>query len=376
LIALGVAALGSPLVYGARNLTSDEIAFNEAETTYAYSAYLRGGWRHLDEVKTEYLPRAQLKDAAEKIDPEERLHAVEEIAKEQLSPKVRVKADEALKAALHAVFEKASAENTVSALREFQQKHPQAADVPVAQQRIHALFQKTLADFKPRASKPTSIPFVEALLTYMEQHASPPLEVRFRRHNSPSLLLADKVLGQAPSDEPGELASASSHFDAAHAAPREGALISAMQRGFSAVFPADVLPLVKGEDLDPNDASVSASAKPTIFVDYTAGWSRSTYSNKSGRRFVGIVFDFDVVMTVPENSNRLNLHFKVQPPDEFSVHYETFSDPSMGAALEASGGPSDSQVYEVMSLRAFDQLSSKIQEELYRPDPSKKTAQK
>ncbi len=380
LIALGLACVIGPVGFGLRNLASDEIAFNEAETTYAYSAYLDSGWRHLEEVKTDYLPRAQLKEASEKTDPTERLAAIETIAKGQLIPTVRAKAEQGRVAALHAVFEQASARNTVSALRDFQHAHPQAADVPAAQQRIHALFEKTLSDFKPRASKPTSIPFVEALLEYMEKNGSPPVEVRFRRHNAPTLLAADKILSKVdPSDKAGsELASASSHFDEGHAKPREGAVIAAMQKGFSGVFPADVLPLTQGDDLDANDMSTPGTSKPSIFVDYTAGWSGSTYSDPSnGRRFVGIVFAFDVLMTIPDNGKLLNLKFKVQPPETFSVSYETFSNPEMGAALKNSGdGPSDSQVYEVMALRAFDQLSSKIQDELYHSDKPQETAAK
>lgn len=375
LIAFGAACVLGPLGYLVRNLASDEIAFNEAETAYAYDAYLHGGWRHVDEVKSDYLPRAQLKDASAKTDPDERLSAVEEIAKGQLTPAVRAQANLALKAAMHAVFEKDKAQNTVSALRAFQQQHPQAEDVPSAQQRIHELFAKTLSDFKPRASKPDSIPFVEALLGYMEKHDSPPLEVRFRRHNAASLLVADKVLGKA---DPSEAAAASSHFDAEHAAPREGAVIDAMQRGFGSVFPADVLPLSKGADLDPNDLSVPGISKASIFVDYTAGWSGSTYSDpQNARRFVGIVFVFDVLMTIPDNGKLLNLKFTVQPPEQFSVSYQSLSDPSFGAALRTTGeGPSDSQVYEVMALRAFDQLSSKIQQELFRPEAAQARAAK
>ncbi len=43
--------------YGIRNLVSDEVAFQVAESVYEYQAYLHGGWRHLDEViGEEFLP--------------------------------------------------------------------------------------------------------------------------------------------------------------------------------------------------------------------------------------------------------------------------------------------------------------------------------
>jgi hypothetical protein len=191
--------------------------------------------------------------------------------------------------------------------------------------------------------------------------------VRFRRHNGKTMDLADKVLSREAGPNGDSFASASSHFEPEDAATREGAVIAAMQKGFGGVFPTDVLSLTKGEDLDPNDMSVPGTSKPSIFVDYTVGWSGSTYSDpKENRKFVGIVFDFDVLMTIPSSGKLLKLKFKVQPPDTFTVSYDTFTNPSFGDAINnAKQGPSDSLVYEVMALRAFDELSQKIQNEFF-----------
>ena len=373
LIALGLAVVLAPMTYGIRNLLSDEVAFQVAESTYEYEAYLHGGWRHLDEVTEEYLPRAKLKEAAQKTDPAERIKAIQEIAAGKLVPSVRARADQELKAALHAAFEKASAAGTVAALREFQNNYPKADDVPAAKVRIHELFQKTLADFKPRAGKPSSVPFVEALLSYMERHDSPPLEVRFRRHLGKTMALADKVLAREAGTDGASFASATSHFEPKDATNREGAVIAAMQKGFARVFPTDVLALTQGEDLNPDDTTVPDTTKPAIFVDYTVGWSGSTYTDpKEGRQFVGIVFDFDVSMTVPGSAAVLEFKLKVVPPKTFTVSYNSFSNPSFGAAIkDASGGPSDSLVYEVMALRAFDQVSQKMQDQLFVSEPAK-----
>lgn len=363
LIALGAAVVLGPLSYGLRNLASDELAFNNAETSYEYQGYLYRGWRHIEEVEVEFLPRALLKEAAGKTDITERIKAIRDVAARKIIPSVRAEADKALKAALHAAFEKASATGTVAALREFQKTYPEAEDVPAAKVRIHELFEKTLADFKPRASKPGSVPFVASLLDYMEKHESPPMEVRFRRHNGKTLDLADKVLAR----DGGSFASASSHFEPKDAATREDAVITAMQKGFGAVFPTDVLALSKGEELDPSDTTIPGTSKPSVFVDYTVGWSGSTYSDpKEGRHFVGIVFDFDVLMAIPNDGKLLKLKFKVLPPQTFTVSYDTFTNPAFGAAISAaSRGPSDSLVYEVMALRAFDELSSRIQDEFF-----------
>jgi hypothetical protein len=366
LIALGAAVLLGPLTYGLRNLASDELAFNNAESSYEYQGYLYRGWRHIEEVQVEFLPRAQLKEAAEKTDISERIKAIRAVAAGKILPSVRAEADKALKAALHAAFEKASAAGTVAALREFQKTYPEAEDVPAAKVRIHELFEKTLADFKPRASKPGSVPFVASLLAYMEKNESPPMEVRFRRHNGKTLDVADKVLARQSAGS-NNFASASSHFEPKDAATREDAVIAAMQKGFGAVFPTDVLALSKGEELDPADTAIPGTSKPSVFVDYTVGWSGSTYSDpKEGRHFVGIVFDFDVLMTIPNDGKLLKLKFKVLPPQTFSVSYDTFTNPAFGAAITAaSQGPSDSLVYEVMALRAFDELSSRIQDEFF-----------
>lgn len=373
LIALGLAITLAPLTYGLRNLVSDEVAYQRAESVYEYQAYLNHGWRHVDDVTEEFLPRAQLKEAAQKPDVTERIKAIQEIAKGKLVPSVRAKANEHLKAALHAAFEKASTAGTVAALREFQHDYPTAEDVPAAKARIHELFQKTLADFKPRASKPDSIPFVEALLDYMEKNDSPPLEVRFRRHIGKTMALADKVLAREAGTEAASFASATSHFEPKDSATREGAVVAAMQKGFAGVFPTDVVPLTLGEDLDANDLSLPSPSKPTIFVDYTVGWSGSTYTDpKEGRHFVGIVFDFDVLMTVPASGKPLKLKLKVLPPQSFTVRFDTFSNASFGAAIQdANQGPGDSLVYEVMALRAFDQLSQKMQDELFVTDQAK-----
>ena len=94
-----------------------------------------------------------------KTEVAERIKAIREILAQKLIPAVQGEANLALKAALHAAFEQASAVGTVAALREFQKSYPEAEDVPAAKARIHELFLKTLADFKPRASKPSRFLF-------------------------------------------------------------------------------------------------------------------------------------------------------------------------------------------------------------------------
>lgn len=380
--AFGLAAgvLVGPSLWAVRNLASDAAAFSKAkqwDSVYGYEDYLHGGWLHKDEVKSELLPRARLKEAKAKTTVDERIEAIQKVMSDFPGASIQSEAQKALDDAVHDAFTDAKGKNTVAALRDFQKKYPKAADVPNAKKRIHELFLKTLTDFRPRASKtdPTLVPFVESLLGYMEANDSPAMEVRFRRHNSPTLAVADKILATPDPDDdaPGELAGASSHFDPEDAAPRENAVVDAMKKGFATVFPADVLPLAKGVDLNPLEKAVPIVTKPSILVDYTVAWSGSTYVDKTeGRRFVGIIFDFDVVMTIPGDAKMLKLKFSVRPPERFTVSYSSFSDPTFGSLYtKGLGGPSDSQVYEVMALRAFDQLSSKIQDDFFQPLPKK-----
>jgi len=114
------------------------------------------------------LPRAQLKEAIEKPDVAERITAISAVGAGKLIPAVRREVDAALKVALHAAFEKASAAGTVSALRDFQKTYPQAEDVPAAKTKIHllrrrlatprALLSSTLLPHRPKSWQPRSAP--------------------------------------------------------------------------------------------------------------------------------------------------------------------------------------------------------------------------
>ncbi len=140
-----------------------------------------------------------------------------------------------------------------------------------------------------------------------------------------------------------------------------------MTTGFGKVFPTDVLPLKQGADFN-TVTKAAIVTKPTILVDYTVGWSGSQYVDKvENRRFVGVIIDFDVLMVIPNDVKKLELKFSVRPPQLFTVSFTSYSDPAFKNLLKNDGGPSDSQVYEVMALRAFDELSTKIQDKFFQP---------
>ncbi|HEX7600000.1 MAG TPA: hypothetical protein VF316_00265, partial [Polyangiaceae bacterium] len=85
-----------------------------------------------------------------------------------------------------------------------------------------------------------------------------------------------------------------------------------------------------------------------------------------------IKISFDTLMQLPSYDPTMRFKLSVLPPDRFTVDYSTFSDPLYGSALTgaAGGGPSDTAVYDVMALRAFDQLSTKM-EQVFFPGSAK-----
>lgn len=364
-------ALGAGVVLGVptwlvRNLLSDEAAYRDLrryESTYSLEAYVSAGGRHADEVKTYLIPRAYLKKAKEEP-KDKRVEAIEKFLKDYPNSTVEADARAALADALHGEF---LSRTTVSQLREFVKKWPSAADVPAARTKIHALYQKSLADFRAHANPNDKnvVPVVEALVGWMESHESPPLEVTFHRKNAPSLAAADKLISKGLLDDDGPArggnAQVSSHFTQTQAVTRETAVVRALEKGFRQVFPADILPLKRGDDAKEADGSA-----PAIVVDYEVGWSGTTYVGRdSGRRFVGIMVRFEVGVKVPNEPRSLAFAMRVEPPESFTVDYTKW-DSSFRSAMGKSygtsptGGPSDAQVYDVMALRAFDQLSTKM----------------
>lgn len=394
LVGLGMAVVLSAPLWLVRNMLSDEKAFASLQrygSTWEYEEYADHGHRHVDEVRKTLLPRAQLKDAKDKKTVTDIQKFIDDHAGQDIDPAVKAEADQALLDAIHDEYTKAKDAGTVSALRTFVASYPKAADAPAAKTQIHTLFQKTLSDFRPRATKgdPNMVPFVESLIAYEEQNGSPPLQVRFRKHNSPSLALADKILAKDAEDQgddptaallgKGGAAKVTDHFDETDEDKRESLMVKSLGTAFSQVFPADVLPLKEGAPLPETNKEIDTLDAPTVLVDYTVSWSGQTYTGeKSGRSFVGIRISFDVSMhlagaTPSTDKKALKFKLAVEPPEEFTVSYDTFSDPEYGSAL-GDIGPGDTLVYDVMALRAFDQLSTKMQHVFFETPPKRKMA--
>jgi hypothetical protein len=345
---LGVAAavgLGGalPLFY-VRNLVSDEAMYRTAvdnDSVWGFQSYLATGRRHADEVRGSLLPRA--------------------------------------------AFKKAAKSGTVTALRSFLTAYPASCVDDDAKAALHGLFTKTLADFRDQSSTadPRLLPFMEKLVGYLEAHPGAHVEARFHSPSSAALDVVDALLKSQSGAK--KIIPVGPHFDLAHSTPREANIVKGLQAGFSAIFPADIMTIDQGRRItvEPTPAAAAlpktpakgAKAKkapepppkpvwtlgdltaPTLELQYRVGWTGDVYSEeKSERRFVGIVIDFDVSMRIPDEPETFDFSLQVEPPDHFTVRYSS-----------GIGGPTEGQVYDEMAQRAFDQLTDKLRAVFFRP---------
>ncbi|WP_146653632.1 hypothetical protein [Labilithrix luteola] len=359
-LVLIAAVAGLPL-WWIRNRASDEVAFWRASRDGHRSAletYAASGGRHTQTVRDVLLPGAELEEAKRQGT------VVAAEAFMATHPGVLdAEAKALLMERLHEEFER---RNTVPSLREFAEKWPAAADASRVASKIRDLREAALAAFHARANTSDSnvVPIAEALVRAVDRAPAGAVLVRFRRSPLPSLASADKLLATGLLEETGPArgggAEVSKHFDEAQSTPRERAAVRALASGFGRVFGADMIPVVFGAPFEAKE--LASPAVPTMFVAYDIGWSGATYVGRdSGRRFVGVVVKFDVTLKVPGDPRAVHFTLRVEPPEAFSVDYASW-DPSLRAAASASSErPEDARVYDVMALRAFDQLSAKLE---------------
>jgi hypothetical protein len=362
------AILAVPL-WHMRNVASDEAMFSSAkrsDTEWELKHYVDHGKRHVDEVREDLLPRAALREAKQT--------------------------------------------GTVSALRAFMRNYPNSVVDKEAHDEEHALFVKTLEDFREQASKddPRLLPFIEKMLAYLEKNDTARVEARFESPTNEALTQVDTLLAKL-GNEPGDtrkMVPVAPYFAEKVSVARESEIVRGLEKGFGAVFPADVMqikhgprigedgkplanqpappkkdPYARMRDLDPkdpdylrelsalsgsthdsdDDAAASKVPAPTLDIKYKVGWAGDFFTEEKGdRKFVGIVVNFHVAMKIPGETDTLEFDMAVQPPDHFTVNY---SNPMYGIG----GGPSEGQVYNVMAARAFDELSIKMRKVFFRP---------
>lgn len=311
-VAAVAALLLCPPIALARNFASDEAMFAAAkrnDSEAAYGAYLRNGWRHHEEAKLAQ-PIAALREAKE--------------------------------------------EGTVSAMRGVLKNYPGSSVEADARAALHALYEKTLADFRAKASTADSrvVPFMERLLYYMERNDTSTVRVVFSPPSSVALSAADAEFIRRYSGGGRIVEPISPYFDTKRSGARESAIVSQMNSAFAKIFPTDVLKLEYAGE------GGGESRDPSIAIAYAVGPSGDAYSSDDGQRvFVGIDVGFDMVMAIPNDSGPFDFKLRVSPPDRFGYQYS----------------PGDSQAeaaYNAMAQRAFDEFSTKLQAVFFRDAPA------
>jgi len=291
-------------------------------------------------------------------------------------------ADDAHAAIPRAALRLAREADAVPAYRGFLDEYP---DAPAelrdqASAAMHALFARSLDGFRTQASRedPRLVPFFERMLAHTEA-AGPTVEVRFAKQSADQLGAIDAALQEMVAAEGYELAPVARHFGE-RSTSLEDAVVDNLRSGFQRVFDADIFNLTRGTDIDADtdaerkadDAPPAPAAKPatvpTITIEYTFGWSGQLFTGTDGgrRAYVGVEVRFDVSMTIPGDPAPFDFWLRVEPPGEFVVNYESSSLGNFGLPSSLDE-PSDTQVYDTMALRAFDQLAARLESTLFRP---------
>lgn len=323
--ALIAAVIAVPIGYACwygRNLLNDEAIFSaarKADVESAYESYLSEGSRHAALVRSDLMPRAALPAAQKNA--------------------------------------------TVTALRAFLQKYPNSVVDAEARESLHRVFAGAREAYAKSASDdPATRVFVSRLLDASEKSGSSTVLVRFSPPATADLKAMDASKMRVPDPlNPFGFATVSvapvaPHFTAEANRKRETAIVTALGRAFARVFPADVVSLAYATGPEP------ASPAATVSVRYSISPSGATYTSENifsrSSAYIGVQFSFDVLMTIPGAAETLRNTLTVKPPKKFTV--------SHAAPVGTLESPSDSNVYDTMALRAFDELVQALQKVFFK----------
>src|SRR5579862_1321593 len=313
LIAVGTAVIVAFASLFVRNVMSDDALYKEAlrvGTEPAYLDYLRAGRRHVDEIRAG-LPRVAFNDAK----------------------KIR----------------------SVTALRSVLQRYPKAGLQDDVKRELAAAYATALAKFRTQAatSDPTLVPFMEQVLSALNEAGSSTLQVRFTRPSGDELRKVDlRIVQNAGKGR--EIAPVANHFGSNSAGPRETRIVGELTRGFRAIFPSDVLSVASVTAVNPQ--------LPVMDVTYGIVPSGTLYKlDEAERFFVGVKVHFDVRMSLPASTDDWRFNLDVLPPERFVINFKLPPGVLHGIAP-------DERVYVVMAERAFDELGLKLRTAFFRPE--------
>jgi hypothetical protein len=271
-------------------------------------------------------------------------------------------------------FEQAREQNTLKALHEFSASYPGhhlAADVAAARR---AVFARALRDYKKvaPADSPENVRLIEQLLAYAERvgpRQTPqglrgaPVHFRFQRVPSETMGRADIALAKNLSFN-GVVSYPTRYFDAAHAEPREKALVDALVTRFSKAFPPEVLTFEPGPLITTPEGELPEIKVPTLAVSTRVEWTGGAFESKRPRGiFVGLIFLYRSIFALPGDPNpqRFKHNVMLQVPTDL-----------LAQSAEVPPGQLELKVYEWMATDARSQFLEKFLSRFFAPDTQPK----
>lgn len=350
-------ALGAVLFW-LRNTASDNrmLAVAQAKNdVVAYRGYLARGKRHREIVSSVLLPRALLKLAVDKGS----VAAIDDFIRENGKSGIQPEVDAARKGAMAAELERAKAKNSLAALLDFAEEHPDHAMPEVFGEARRAEFAKAKARYRKEMPEGDQehASIVDQLLAYAEKvgakktpdgHRGPPVEIRFHRLPSKTLNRADAAIRKNPMFN-GQASYPTQYFEAKRVEPIEQKLAEAIAARFSKVFAPEILTFVGGEAVELDSEDPPEVKVPTLFVAYRLEWSGGGIARDKPRRgvFISILVFFKGTFVIPGS-----------PPSKLKFTAgENVSHELIGKHDDqAAAGPLEAAVYSSMLAGAFEQF--------------------
>lgn len=332
-------------LFTVRNSMSEERFFTVAHaenTPESYRTYLAAGGDRR-EVHDVLLPRAELAEARKTGSSA----AVAKVVEGHAGTSVRAELELALREMLLAEIAAAKKVGTATAVRELGARIVRRdlveGELAVA---LHDVYLAALERYKKEARQDDAelVPFVKRLLTHAERNG-PRVEVRFRRALRPTVAAIDEIIKKNPY-YPGPDFLPSRYFTPEYAAVRETLAFERLRARFAAVFPKEILELVRGAPIEDPTATYPAVTVPTLFFSHETLMGGAFAMRRPAGVFAGVGVVFEVSFRIPNRPNTLEFQLSVwQIPDLAKIQDEKL-------------GPE--QVYEWLATTAFERCSNKL----------------
>ncbi len=306
----------------AHDLLSDEVSYRRLVAHPAPGtarAYLEHGWLHLDEVRDEIFPLAEIREATDARD--------------------------------------------VVTLRALRAKYTNTKFAAQIGTSIHQLYAEAAHTFRTTAhpDDPEAVAFVDALLVWAEAHDSPRIEVRYAAPSVEMLAAIDEQLAKDGKKVDGkDVVPVAPYFLPAAVEGREAAVTAELGEAFGRVFDARLIEVHHTGRVEKSVAQAAPDA-PTIDIAYFLAPSGYVYDVEGDpRAFVGIVVDFIVTMEVPGQEEPLRFTLEVEPPQTFDVQDDGLT------ATTANPGT----VYDTMATKAYERVGDRLRGTFFGGEPN------